>query len=345
VPADAPRAAAAAVRHGTAPGGLRNRLARAGLAAGLRTGGRFFPARVRVEPAGSAEAHLRALLGTPVSLGIQIGPTRANRKPVLQLLTPAGEALGYAKLGTGALTRQLVRAETDALNRLSGHRLRQLTVPRVRHAGQWRDHALLVQSAVPVWRRHAPLCPDRLALAMRELAYCCGTSDGPLGTSQYWHRLRERLAAVAGTPEGGSLAAVAAMVADRAATVELRFGAWHGDWAPWNMATLPDTLLVWDWERFGVGVPVGFDAVHFHLQSRLRSHDPATAVTETLAACQSLLAPFHQPPAARQVTAQLYLLDLAARYLADRQAEAGARLGALGTWLLPALVAHLEALP
>jgi uncharacterized membrane protein len=44
------------------------------------------------------------------------------------------------------------------------------------------------------------------------------------------------------------------------------------------------------------------------------------------------------------VTALLYLVDLAARYLADRQAEAGARLGVLGSWLLPVLIARVSAL-
>jgi hypothetical protein len=39
-----------------------------------------------------------------------------------------------------------------------------------------------------------------------------------------------------------------------------------------------------------------------------------------------------------RVTGLLYLIDLAARYLADRQAHAGARLGVLGDWLLPVLL-------
>jgi hypothetical protein len=43
------------------------------------------------------------------------------------------------------------------------------------------------------------------------------------------------------------------------------------------------------------------------------------------------------------VTALLYLIDLATRYVTDRQAEAGARLGALGTWLLPALIRRVSA--
>jgi hypothetical protein len=345
VPAGARRAGAAAVRHYAEPQSWPARLIRTAVAVAVRTGtaGMLQRGRVRVEAAGSLQGHLQEVLGTQVLLGIQIGPARANRKPVLQLLSPAGETIGFAKLGTGRLTRELVRAETGALETLSRLRLRQLTVPQVLHAGRWRDHELLVQSAVPVWRRRSALGPDRLALAMRELADCCGVSESPLATSAYWQRLHERLVAATGQPEGAALATAAAGLHRQAGATMLRYGAWHGDWAPWNMAALPGTLLVWDWERFTTGVPVGFDAVHYYLQRRLQSTpDAAAAVSATLAAADRLLAPFGVPAAARRATAQLYLVDLAARYLTDRQAEAGARLGVLGTWLLPVLIRSLE---
>jgi hypothetical protein len=48
--------------------------------------------------------------------------------------------------------------------------------------------------------------------------------------------------------------------------------------------------------------------------------------------------------AAVRLTALLYLIDLAARYVADRQADAGARLGVLGSWLLPVLLSRVEEL-
>jgi hypothetical protein len=346
VPAGSRRAAAAAVRHFTEPGTRRARLARHAAAAALRTGAAhaLLPGRVRVELAGSVHPHLQELLESRLALAVHIGPARANRKPVLQLLSPDGEPVGFAKLGTGPLTRALVRAETAALTVLAELRLRQLTVPRLRHAGQWRDHQLLVQSALPVWRPRASLHPLRLALAMRELAYSCGTTGSPLAHSPYWQRLHDRLTALTDQPEAAALATAAAAL--HTCDVPLRFGAWHGDWAPWNMAVLPETLLVWDWERFDTGVPIGFDAIHYHLQCQLRIRTGApAAVAATLAAAGELLAPFGVPAPARGVTALLYLVDLAARYLADRQAEAGARLGVLGSWLLPVLVRRLEELP
>ena len=51
----------------------------------------------------------------------------------------------------------------------------------------------------------------------------------------------------------------------------------------------------------------------------------------------TLLTPFGVTPRPAHLTVLLYLTDLATRYLTDRQTEAGARLGAPGSWLIPAL--------
>jgi hypothetical protein len=46
----------------------------------------------------------------------------------------------------------------------------------------------------------------------------------------------------------------------------LRFGTWHGDLVPWNLARLGRRLYAWDWESSTPDAPLGFDAVHFHFQ-------------------------------------------------------------------------------
>jgi hypothetical protein len=264
---------------------------------------------------------------------------------VLQLISPEGETFGFGKLGTGPLTQRLVRAETNALTALGTSGLTKLTVPRVLHAGQWRGLQVLIQSALPVWLPRAPLTPRRLANAMLDIAGCCGYSHGTLVGSAYWAELRGRLAAVNARSEGGQLEAAAELLATHAGNTSFRYGAWHGDWAPWNMANLADALLVWDWERFAQHVPVGFDAIHHELQRRIQSTGDATgAVEATVRRAGELLQPFAVPPPARELTALLYLIDLAVRYLTDRQAEAGARLGVLGTWLLPVLIRRVEEL-
>jgi hypothetical protein len=112
------------------------------------------------------------------------------------------------------------------------------------------------------------------------------------------------------------------------------------------MASTIGGLLVWDWERFASGVPLGFDALHYWLQSEVvpQHHDPLAAATDCLEQAAALLAPFGIAPAQARLTAALYLADVATRYLVDRQAAAGAPLGAPGTWLIPALVTEVDRL-
>ncbi|MFF0376786.1 hypothetical protein [Actinoplanes missouriensis] len=349
VPSLNPAVAAAAVRRYAEPQSRLARLKRDAVVAAVHTRatGLLFRDRIRVTGPASAgiDGYLSDALRRDLAVSIHIGPARANRKPVLQLLTTEGETFAFGKLGTGPLTRSLVGAETAALQRLGAGGLTKVAVPRVLHAGQWRGLQVLIQSALPVWLPRAPLSERRLTAAMVEVAGCQGVTSGPLTGSRYWQQLQERLAAVADRPEGAGLAAAVGVLAAHSGDTTLRYGAWHGDWAPWNMASLEHALLVWDWERFATGVPLGFDAVHHELQKRIQSTGDARAAVEaTVRRSDELLAPFGVAPVSREITALLYLVDLAVRYLTDRQAEAGARLGVLGTWLLPVLIRRVEEL-
>jgi hypothetical protein len=117
----------------------------------------------------------------------------------------------------------------------------------------------------------------------------------------------------------------------------LSFGAWHGDFTPWNSASVGGQLLVWDWERFGGPVPVGYDALHHRMQS--------AAVQQALPLPQAALHCIDQADAtladygveATTLTAALYLVELGTRYLGDDQAAAGGHGGRIEEWLVPAL--------
>jgi hypothetical protein len=50
-----------------------------------------------------------------------------------------------------------------------------------------------------------------------------------------------------------------------------------------------------------------------------------------------ILAPMGVGPGPAGLVATLYLIEIATRYLHDGQAEAGARMGRIDSWLLPAL--------
>ncbi|HET9894696.1 MAG TPA: phosphotransferase [Streptosporangiaceae bacterium] len=339
-------ASAAAIRRYGEPGSAKAKLATRTLAGLLACGlGPVLGGRLTVTaPEGAPDigSYLAELLGQPVRISMHIGAARANRKPVLQLLTPAGETVGFAKIGMTELTSALVAAERAALARLQAAALTKLQLPGVLAAGNWNGLDVLVLSPLPVWLRRVPLAADRLGRALAELSQVLGTSTAPLTASDYWRDLAGRLAQAG---EGAEQSALRSSLdhlgelAGHSGPAELTFGCWHGDLTPWNLASTPAGLLVWDWERFAAGVPVGYDALHYWLQSQVVDvkRDPERAAAECADRAPELLGPFGVEPEAARVTALAYLADLSVRYLADRQAEAGARLGAPGTWLLPAM--------
>ena len=339
------RAAAAALRNYRASATRAVRWQLNVLALATRTGcAEALPHRIRIEQAagtgpGDLTGYLRTALGRDVVVSLYIGPPRANRKPVLQALTPAGVMVGFVKVGLTPLTRDLVGAEAATLASLGTAALSRLRVPQLLSHGQWQGHEVLVQEAFSGSGR--PAAEAELTAAMAELAQVHGVTRSRAADSPYWHGLRRRLQALGQQAPAVSLLQALDGAAAAARATTLTFGAWHGDWTPWNMATVPGRILVWDWERFATGVPLGFDAVHYRLQSAIRDGvsgvDAAEAV---LAGAAGLLAPFGMDHPAADLAAFLYLAEIGTRYLQDGQAEAGARLGRVETWLLPVLIRH-----
>ena len=346
------RPAAAAVRRYGEPGSVRSAVAARALAAMLASGvgARTFRDRLLVSvPSGAQtiESRLSELLGQPVLVSVHLGAARANRKPVLQLLTAAGETVGFAKVGINPLTASLVRAERAALERLHAAGLRQLHAPRVLGSDRWNDLEILVLSPLLVWQRRTPPQPGALQRAMTEIAAVAGVRECKLAGSDYWQHLTARLDAAVGGTEHSALRSALADLESAAGTTTLRFGSWHGDWTPWNMASTAQGLLVWDWERFTTPAPVGFDALHCWLQAEVvgNRREPAGAANACVQRAPELLEPFGVSRQEACLTALLYLADLSVRYLADRQEQAGAALGAPRRWLLPALTAGISELP
>ena len=186
---------------------------------------------------------------------------------------------------------------------------------------------------------------------MTEIAGVSGITRSTLGDSRFWKRIWAELDALG--PRGAPFLSLLGQLGERQRAAVLPFGSWHGDWTRTNVAPHGDSVLAWDWERFGTDVPVGFDALHYDLMSSItvRHRPPDQAVRGTVAAAERLLAPFgadgsssggsprHHTPGT--LIAALYLAELAARYLRDRQDEAGAALGDPESWMLPGLTAAI----
>lgn len=349
VPRRPRRAAAAALRHYKASAAGRRRLAFRGLAAAAQLGlADVLPHRITVGTAGDGPdadvvAYLGKVLDRDLVVSLRVGPPRANRKPVLELLSPSGEMLGFAKVGITSLTRELVRAEAAALEKLGAAGLTRLEVPTLLHHGQWREHEVLVQT--PLSGSGRGVSPAMLTSAMAELATAEGVTIQPAGQSGYWRGLRSRLEACAGREPAAALLQVMDDLQATADATSLAFGSWHGDWTPWNMTSSGDQVLVWDWERFESGVPIGYDALHYQLQGAVERNGAGGARSATEAAlftAPMTLGPLGVRPGFAVFVAALYLVEIATRYTCDGAAEAGARLGDVSTWLLPALARYAE---
>lgn len=324
-------------------GRLRQRATRACFAAGV--GDLVF--RDRLAPAAPATLarHLSELLGRPLRVGLRLGPPRANQKPVLVLLDRDAQVVGYAKLAENPLTRALLAVERAALAELDAARrdgadLWPLEVPQLRHAGRWHDADLLVVSALPVrgarsaaTRRAAPV----VAAAAAALARLRPTTVAPLAGSGYLRDLAGRVGAL---PEDRHRDLLRRLL-DCAAAGDpaLEYGGWHGDWFPGNMAVAGDRLLVWDWERYAAGVPVGFDALHHAFMSALllRRRPLPRAASRMVDSAGTLLAPMGVPAAHAAPVAALYLVEIATRYRGDRNDAVDTRLSRPAQWLAPAL--------
>ncbi|HEY0472459.1 MAG TPA: hypothetical protein VGD34_12355 [Kribbella sp.] len=341
VPSGSRRAAAAAVRHYGEQLTLKGRVKTAGLAAALRTGAaqRLLAAGVSLgegNPTDGVAAYLSEQLGRPVLVSLHLSPPRANRKPVLQLLSPDGEVIAFAKVGVDERTAALVLREGVALRRLNGVEFTTVRVPPVLHHDSWNGLEILVLGALPVWGRRES-APGRLRQAIREISQVVPAVDEPLSASSYLADLQARLASCPSSAALTSLEDLLRRLVRQAGASRLSFGAWHGDFTPWNSAPVGGQLLVWDWERFAGPVPIGYDALHHGLQS--------AAVQQALPLPQAALRCIEQAEGtlteygveATILTAALYLVELGTRYLGDEQAAAGGHGGRIEEWLVPAL--------
>ena len=154
----------------------------------------------------------------------------------------------------------------------------------VLHSGQWNGLELLVQSPLPVSENRARPSAEQVGAAQVEVAGIGRTEGGPLATSAYWADLRRGSRSCPTPPRRPRWPTW--RPGSRRSSARCRWTSAPGT-ATGRPGTPPcagDRLLVWDWERFAVGVPVGYDALHWALQTDLVNHlaDPGEAARESL---------------------------------------------------------------
>jgi hypothetical protein len=339
VPTDVPGADRMLARHG---GGRATRLARGALRLAHRTGlASWVPMprlRVTADPSG-IERHLGAVLGRPVRIGVLLGPPRANIKPVLQVFDRDGSVLAFAKVATSPLTVPLLETEAATLSMLAGRTMPDVVTPALLDLGSWRDMLVLVQQALPSAQSgRQPTALPTAALA--EIAAVRGLRGARLETSAFWRRVADV------GPDRWHDVDVSAFSRLRAAIdpgTECLFGAWHGDFGPWNAAWGAGALEVWDWERFDADVPAGLDGAHWRVQLALGT-DPVAAWHAACRDVSDVLA-HEQGRSDARLVAACYVLAIWARYRHEAAESATPALCARVRWLCSfadAALPHLQ---
>jgi hypothetical protein len=316
VPLDSPRAAGAALRRWSTASSSAATLGRAGAARMARhLPGVVLRDRVEVRGGDPGLAHLLgAVLGQPVTFSLTVGSPRVNRKPVLQVFGEDGRSLAFAKLGVGSRAADDVRTEGANLARLEHVRLERVVPPEVIARTEWHGHPLLVATSLepPVlhWSRGRWSPPVR---AMEELADAFAEPERPLLDSAWWHRLWRQAAGLPRVLLRERLGRCLNRVQAQVGSDRLAWGAWHGDWTPWNMARDGSRVLLWDWERFETGVPRGLDEIHYVVNELTTRH--GTTPGNLLAGVRRAAGDELRPGSPGHTRAVLYVAAIACRYL------------------------------
>ena len=300
------------------------------------------------DPAQAADSLLSGLLDQPVQVAWTVGPARANRKPVLQVVGDHAATVAYAKAGINSLTTSLVSRESAALAMIEHAQFSTLVHPKVLGRFTTEGTTMLVLEPLDI-NGHSPDDVLNLATlgarptldAMQEVSVALGRYVAVVSSSAWHDRLVARVQSIPQHERPPRLALLMSAIA----RIETRiaFGSWHGDWHAGNFATRGNEVVVWDWERLENHVPLGFDAQHLALQSLLRrsGNDFGDAASQVVASAPRRLDPWGISAAQAELVAALHLVDIAVRYLEDKQLNAGAAVGAVDNWALPAAEAIL----
>lgn len=277
--------------------------------------------RVRVTSPG--RDHLAAVVGEvvgqPVQLSLGIGTARANRKPVLGAFDISGRPVAFVKVGDTDVSTVHVAAEAASLDELGRHRFSVIVPPALLGRREWRGMEVVVMSPLHArpWQGRDGSWPIPDA-AMDELADVFDGGVLPLAATPWWHRTGLAARQLQDPVRRERLADSMARIADAVGGVEVRVGAWHGDFTPWNMSRDGERLLLWDWERFETGVPHGMDRLHYAVN---------TVARERGFGVSSVLEGLRRGATGRAgvdlTVAAAYLVALASRYLAGAQEDGG----------------------
>lgn len=261
-----------------------------------------------------------SVIGRPDAFAvIMFGAPRPTRKPVVLLVSPEGQRVAYAKIGWNPMTADMVNNEAKTLQRLAHLEIRSFLAPRPILQGTWYGQPVLITEALPTsFRRQRKLHSWPEPAVLLSVASADARFERvPVGESPWWRDLSNQLARH-GQPGGlEPLADFRDYLQQSQGGRLVHLGRWHGDWAPWNMATLGDgRVSLWDWERSRLGVPVGADAAHFAFQVALSrtAWDGAAAYRRAVVELADYLEAAGLDPGTGPAILGSYLIELGLRF-------------------------------
>jgi hypothetical protein len=268
----------------------------------------------------TVERELTRILGVPSELVVRLGRRRWNRSVVLRPLDPAGDTLAFVKSASGSAGVASLRRERENLRRIATLAPALVEWPEVVHHGAWRDLELLALSPLvgdETAKRRARAPTD----AMRALALAAEDTPQPLADVGLSRRLVDGAYGLSESAQRGQLLTGLDVTLSRLGQVKVPVGCWHGDWVPWNMTSHGDRVLLWDWEHFDDGVPVGLDGIHYRAQQlrMFKGTDPRVEDRWVREATEWLLNTFQLAMPQIRAVVLSYLLEINLRYLRDRE--------------------------
>ena len=198
------------------------------------------------------------------------GTPSVHRKTTIQVWR--GERiLGYVKLTDSEEVGRLFEREASFLNEMRNEELGIRNVPMVKVV---RCGALFVLLQTTRKTLRSKVVHEWGALQENFLKRLYETTAKEIAweesdVAQALRDLREHVDWLPVGVDGEMVARRIDAVMERMTGKRVKYGAYHGDFTPWNMFVDGEELFVFDWEYVGRRYPMGLDRYHFWMQTAL----------------------------------------------------------------------------
>jgi hypothetical protein len=226
----------------------------------------------------STLSELLAPIETP-QLAFLIGTSGPFQKASMLAMSSLGEPISLTKLALGMLANNMVANEAAWLKTLNACPAVRDSVPHLlREGSTLNGRRFLTQSVVQGWPSANSFGPAHAEFLRRLGSIDCRIerfSDARLRNSLQSSLIQ--LAPLLGHERRSALQAALSECIDRLSDWRGPSVISHGDFAYWNIRTLNDRILVFDWEYAATGSSPLFDLFHFYLIAPASSGRPLNA--------------------------------------------------------------------